>query len=88
MVSQQQQIADIATNKADIRHLQKGYDNLVGKIDELESKVDNIDEKIDRVIAQLNANSNQIIGAGKLAKILWFSFPALCGAFGYLAGKL
>jgi hypothetical protein len=72
-------IADTAANKEAIIHIKED-------VAELKEDVQALGEKMDGIIRRLDSNSNQILGASKLAKILWFAFPTLCAAFGWVVG--
>jgi len=88
----------ISKNEANISHVQEGVDEVKDRLGHLENDVIELKEEMtrgftqlkdqhDAIIRRLDANSNQLLGAGKLAKFLWLLFPALSGVIGWLWGK-
>lgn len=85
-------IADTAANKEAIATMKEDVSDLKQEVHEIRKDLDAVrDEQREghnAIIARLDANQNQILGASKMAKLLWFLFPAASAAVGWLAGKL
>ena len=75
---------DVAEIKADVHDLTEKLDE---HVDEVSEKLDKQNLKLDAVIAGLSAQKNQLIGASRLAKFLWFLFPAASAALGWLVAR-
>ena len=71
----------------DIEYLGKGMQELKETVKALDEKVEALEVKMDEgfaeIIARLDAQQNQFLGASKLAKVLWFAFPVASAAFAW-----
>jgi len=79
----------LAVAETRIEFLTRGDEQLTQQIEEVReefnARLDITNEKLDMVIARLDAQSNELKGASKLAVVLWKAFPWICGmlaAFG------
>ena len=77
-------IADTAANKEAINNIKEDLSEVKEDVHDLGVRIDALDDKIDQVLKRLDANSNQMLGAGRLVKVIWFAFPTLCAIFGWL----
>lgn len=84
MSTQRQQdfqlVADTAANKESIINIKED-------MAEMRDDIHSLNVKMDSIIKRLDANANQILGAGRLAKFIWFAFPAACAVVGWIWGK-
>lgn len=74
----------IANIKEDVGELKDDVHALTEKLDE---HVDEVSAKLSDIIKRLDAQTNQFLGAGRLARVLWYAFPTASAAFAWFAAK-